>query len=153
MRRGVASSAGRFLTVDGVMLLRRGTEALGLGVIDDRKGTRTGVGVAGSLSSSSSSTTIDGALYPGVFRLKLGFMSVKRLQNFVVVILLQVRRNVFTSRSPLTWLAMEAVSVWMWLATAKPGCGGAAGSKVSWSVTISSLDAMRLAISGNLKSC
>jgi hypothetical protein len=77
--------------------------ALGFGVVGDLIGTRTGVGVAGSLSSSSSSsTTIDGALYPGVFKLKFGFMSVKRLQNLVVVIFFQVRRNVFTSRSPLT---------------------------------------------------
>jgi hypothetical protein len=103
IRRGVASSAGRFLDKAGVMLLRRGVAALGFGVVGDLIGTRTGVGVAGSLSSSSSSsTTIDGALYPGVFKLKFGFMSVKRLQNLVVVIFFQVRRNVFTSRSPLT---------------------------------------------------
>jgi hypothetical protein len=104
IRRGVASSAGRFLDKAGVMLLRRGVAALGFGVVEDLIGTRTGVGVAGSLSSSSSSssTTIDGALYPGVFKLKFGFMSVKRLQNLVVVIFFQVRRNVFTSRSPLT---------------------------------------------------
>lgn len=98
-RRGVASSAGRFLDDDGVMLLLR-RDALGFGVTEELIATRTGVGVAGSLSSSSS-TMIEGALYPGVFRLKLGFMSVRRLQNLVVVILVQVRRKVFTSRSPL----------------------------------------------------
>ena len=81
-----------------MLLLRR--EALGFGVIELRIATRIGVGVAGSLSSSSS-TTIEGDLYPGVFRLKLGFMSVRRLQNLVVVILVQVRRKVFTSRSPV----------------------------------------------------